>query len=519
MGRRPAAVGARLAARSSSRRVWLVYLAQTVAGGHRRTRAARPRSPATRSSPPSVVSYLVALPACVDGATAAVLAARTSRSALLCVAELPFAHGDALVMCVYIAVLTVAALGDARLPVVVASPLVAVVRPGRRPVAGTTARRPVSTAASRSRWSALAMFGFFSVIRGNRALAEARSEVARLAAENERSRIARDLHDLLGHSLTTITVKAGLARRLARRDPSAATARDRRGRGAEPRRSGRRPGRRRRTTARSPWPASWPPAASCCARPGSPPTCRRRDRRRRRRARRSCSAGCVREGLTNVVRHARARARARSRSRPAGSRSSTTASAAAAGRGNGLAGLRERVDGAPAGARRGRPGSQPRGLAAARCRLARRDRGRAVTIRLLLADDQDARPLGAGRPARSRGRLRGRGRRSAAATRWSPRRARRARRRPARHRDARASTGSPRPRCCADAGARVPGADPDHVRPAGLPAPGDGGRARAGSSSRTPRPSSWPTRSAGSPPASGSSTRRSPRPSPAGPRR
>ena len=63
----------------------------------------------------------------------------------------------------------------------------------------------------------LAMFGFFSIIRSNAELAAARSEVARLAAENERSRIARDLHDLLGHSLTTITVKAGLARRLAER--------------------------------------------------------------------------------------------------------------------------------------------------------------------------------------------------------------------------------------------------------------------------------------------------------------
>ncbi len=55
-------------------------------------------------------------------------------------------------------------------------------------------------------------------------MAAARSEVARLAAEAERSRIARDLHDLLGHSLTTITVKAGLARRLAERDPVAAAA-------------------------------------------------------------------------------------------------------------------------------------------------------------------------------------------------------------------------------------------------------------------------------------------------------
>jgi two-component system sensor histidine kinase DesK len=70
--------------------------------------------------------------------------------------------------------------------------------------------------------TALAMFGFFNVMKGNRALAEARIELARLAAENERARIARDLHDLLGHSLTTITVKAGLARRLSAHDPDGA---------------------------------------------------------------------------------------------------------------------------------------------------------------------------------------------------------------------------------------------------------------------------------------------------------
>jgi two-component system sensor histidine kinase DesK len=60
------------------------------------------------------------------------------------------------------------------------------------------------------------------IIRSNVALTAARAEVARLAAENERTRIARDLHDLLGHSLTTITVKAGLARRLGPADPAQA---------------------------------------------------------------------------------------------------------------------------------------------------------------------------------------------------------------------------------------------------------------------------------------------------------
>jgi two-component system sensor histidine kinase DesK len=62
------------------------------------------------------------------------------------------------------------------------------------------------------------------VMRANQALAETRAELARLAAENERIRIARDLHDLLGHSLTTITVKAGLARRLGLADPEGAVA-------------------------------------------------------------------------------------------------------------------------------------------------------------------------------------------------------------------------------------------------------------------------------------------------------
>jgi two-component system sensor histidine kinase DesK len=41
---------------------------------------------------------------------------------------------------------------------------------------------------------ALAMYGFFGIIQSNIELAAARAEVARLAAESERSRIARDLH-------------------------------------------------------------------------------------------------------------------------------------------------------------------------------------------------------------------------------------------------------------------------------------------------------------------------------------
>ncbi len=49
-------------------------------------------------------------------------------------------------------------------------------------------------------------------------LREAQSEVARLAAYEERLRIACDLHDLLGHSLSLIVLKSELAGRLSGED-------------------------------------------------------------------------------------------------------------------------------------------------------------------------------------------------------------------------------------------------------------------------------------------------------------
>ena len=45
-------------------------------------------------------------------------------------------------------------------------------------------------------------------------LRAARAEIAQQAADRERARIARDLHDLLGHSLSLITLKGELATRL-----------------------------------------------------------------------------------------------------------------------------------------------------------------------------------------------------------------------------------------------------------------------------------------------------------------
>ena len=56
----------------------------------------------------------------------------------------------------------------------------------------------------------------------NSALAAAREESRHLAVIAERERIARDLHDVLGHTLTVVAVKADLARKLLERDPRAA---------------------------------------------------------------------------------------------------------------------------------------------------------------------------------------------------------------------------------------------------------------------------------------------------------
>ena len=60
------------------------------------------------------------------------------------------------------------------------------------------------------------------VERKNQELALAHEEVRALATTAERERISRDLHDLLGHTLTLVAVKAELAARLVSRDAAAA---------------------------------------------------------------------------------------------------------------------------------------------------------------------------------------------------------------------------------------------------------------------------------------------------------
>jgi len=63
------------------------------------------------------------------------------------------------------------------------------------------------------------MSGIRAQIKLMRELRRAREEVAELAANEERLRLARDMHDLTGQSLSMITLKSELAARLLRRLP------------------------------------------------------------------------------------------------------------------------------------------------------------------------------------------------------------------------------------------------------------------------------------------------------------
>ena len=136
---------------------------------------------------------------------------------VLFVAETPFARAQAFLLCAVIVSMAAANLRRFAAPIVVTGVLASLVVPW--------AWRPWHTGpgwfeAVAIVFTVLTVNAFSEITLANRALLEARAEIAQLASEAERSRIARDLHDLLGHSLTAITVKAGLARRLAGSDPA-----------------------------------------------------------------------------------------------------------------------------------------------------------------------------------------------------------------------------------------------------------------------------------------------------------
>ncbi len=71
---------------------------------------------------------------------------------------------------------------------------------------------------------AVSLFSITRQIVANQKLRDAQATIASLAAAEERARLARDLHDVLGHSLTVVAVKSELAGRLVERDPKQAIA-------------------------------------------------------------------------------------------------------------------------------------------------------------------------------------------------------------------------------------------------------------------------------------------------------
>jgi two-component system, NarL family, sensor histidine kinase DesK len=137
---------------------------------------------------------------------------------VLFVAELWFAQINAFFLCAVVVSLLVLPLRGWVAPLVVVAALACILVPI---VAGWHAG-PGWTEAVMVVFTALIWYAFSEVAQTNQTLLEARAEVARLASETERNRIARDLHDLVGHSLTAITVKSNLARQLATMESSPA---------------------------------------------------------------------------------------------------------------------------------------------------------------------------------------------------------------------------------------------------------------------------------------------------------
>jgi two-component system sensor histidine kinase DesK len=70
----------------------------------------------------------------------------------------------------------------------------------------------------------LASAAFMALLDTIAELRRTRAELARVAVAEERERFSRDLHDLLGHTLSVMVVKAQAVRRLAAQDPEAAAA-------------------------------------------------------------------------------------------------------------------------------------------------------------------------------------------------------------------------------------------------------------------------------------------------------
>ncbi|MGC4895324.1 sensor histidine kinase [Micromonospora sp. DT31] len=137
---------------------------------------------------------------------------------VLGLAGIPGTAGDWLTTLVFVATAGVFLLPPVEALVVVA--LSAATPPvASRPVPGWESESIVVFAVL---LASFAMFGVSRLAQRNGELQAAQQEIRRLAVAEERVRAARDLHDILGHSLTVVAVKAELAGRLLELDPARA---------------------------------------------------------------------------------------------------------------------------------------------------------------------------------------------------------------------------------------------------------------------------------------------------------
>jgi two-component system sensor histidine kinase DesK len=138
----------------------------------------------------------------------------------LCFLLIPSAGQTALTCLVYVAAVAMMAL-DVRIAAVVVLLMLGGVELAMRIVPGW---RDDGSYGFAIFLAALAVFGLRRAIQRTIELNATREDMAELAVQEERNRFARDLHDILGHSLTVITVKAELAGKLIEANPARAAA-------------------------------------------------------------------------------------------------------------------------------------------------------------------------------------------------------------------------------------------------------------------------------------------------------
>jgi two-component system, NarL family, sensor histidine kinase DesK len=123
--------------------------------------------------------------------------------------QIPGAGDDALTCLVYIA-----ALAMINLPISQAAPLAVVLFVTAEVLPRTVDGWTDGGWGLAVLLGSLATYGIRMAGERQRRLIAAQAELAERAVQDERARIAGDLHDILGHSLTVVTVKAELAQRL-----------------------------------------------------------------------------------------------------------------------------------------------------------------------------------------------------------------------------------------------------------------------------------------------------------------